>query len=70
MSHDAQGVYAARRTPPPLLSVSDTAVVLGVSRRQVYRLVADGRLRPAGRVGQRLRVRTIDLDECLERGSP
>jgi excisionase family DNA binding protein len=70
MSHDAQGVYAARPTPPPLLTVSETAVVLGISRRQVYRLVADGRLRPAGRVGQRLRFKPADLDDCLERGSP
>jgi excisionase family DNA binding protein len=62
-SHDKQQ-YASRTTaelPPPLLSVDDAAAFLRVSRRQVYRLVESGQLRPL-RVGTRLRFRLRDLE--------
>ena len=70
MSHDTQD-YATPRTPPRVLSVSDTAAVLAISKRGVYRLVEQGMLRPS-RVGRRLRFRLSDLDEYLERtrGAP
>ena len=63
-SHDTQQ-YAARATafPQPLLSVDDAAAFLRVSRRQVYRLVESGELKPL-RVGSRLRFRLRDLESA------
>lgn len=64
-SHDTQQ-YAARTTtalPQPLLSVDDAAAFLRVSRRQVYRLVERGELKPL-RVGSRLRFRLRDLESA------
>lgn len=40
-------VENAVATPPALLALSDVAAVLRVSRRQIHRLVAAGRLPPA-----------------------
>lgn len=50
----------------PLLSVNEAAQFLGVSRRQVYRLLELCDL-PAVRVGERIRFRPADLDAYLER---
>ena len=66
VSHE-ETTYDGARTLPRLLSIEDVASVLGVSKRTVWRLVASGELRPAGRVGRRLRFRLGDVDAYLER---
>jgi len=56
-----------RREPDGrLLSINQAAELLGVSRRTVYRLARRGDLVPS-RVGERLRFRTNEIDEYLER---
>jgi len=57
-------VYDAPRAA--LLSVSEVATLLGISRPSVYRMVHRGELRPY-RVGERLRFNVDEIDELLER---
>lgn len=59
---------------PRLLTVDQAAHVLQVSRRTVYRLIAEGRLPPPVSVRGASRVRVDDIDRYLqsitrERGS-
>ncbi len=61
MSHNGTAYEQRMTTPQPLLTVDQAARFLGVSRRQVYRLVRSGELKPL-RVGQRLRFRVRDLE--------
>ena len=56
-------------TPPPLMSVDDAARFLSISRRQVYRLIDSGELKPF-RVGQRLRFPPVIWSGRLERENP
>jgi excisionase family DNA binding protein len=65
MSHTASEGYTRQR-PTPLLTITETAEVLGVVRSTVFRLLADGQL-PAVRVGHRRRIRQEDLAAYLER---
>jgi excisionase family DNA binding protein len=51
---------------PALLSVSEVAALLGISRPSVYRMVRRGDLRPY-RVGERLRFNVDEIDQLLER---
>jgi excisionase family DNA binding protein len=67
MSHNV-AAYEGERTLPRVLTVNDTAAVLGISRATVYRLVQSGDLRPV-RVGRRLRFRLADLEDYLKRES-
>jgi excisionase family DNA binding protein len=63
---------AVSRPIPPvkLLTVPESALALGVSRRTTWRLIATGALR-AVRVGVRsTRVRTTDLERYLADLSP
>lgn len=59
-----------RVSPPgrldPLLSVDETAMYLGISRRQVYLLLDAGEI-PAVRVGSRLRFVPGELLAYLEK---
>lgn len=55
-------------THVPLFTVDDLCAYLRVSRRQVYKLVAEGELRTV-RVGERLRFRPADVDDYLERNT-
>lgn len=64
-SHTEQGYDQPTTAPAPLLDVNGTARFLNVSRRQVYRLVESGELRPV-RVGSRLRFRLRDLERAPE----
>jgi excisionase family DNA binding protein len=64
MSHVASEGYSPNR-PAPLLTISETAAVLGVVRSTVFRLLAEGQL-PAVRVGHRRRIRQEDLAAYLE----
>lgn len=51
--------------PVRLLTVAETALALGVSARQVWRLVATGAL-PAVKLGRRsTRIRSADLERYL-----
>jgi excisionase family DNA binding protein len=50
----------------PLMTVSEAAVFLNVSRRQLYYLLEREDL-PAVRVGARLRFSPAELEEFLER---
>jgi excisionase family DNA binding protein len=54
------------RTAEPLFDVAAVSRTLGVSRRQVYRLIEQGEL-PAVRVGARLRFIPEELRSYLER---
>jgi excisionase family DNA binding protein len=55
-----------RTALPSLLKVDDVAAALAVSRRTVWRLIADRRL-PVRRVGRSVRVSDTDLRAFLER---
>lgn len=48
-------IYGSHREPPQQLSVAEVAMMLGVSRATVYRLVHAGHL-PGIRVGRSVRV--------------
>jgi excisionase family DNA binding protein len=50
----------------PLLTIDGTAAFLGISRRQVYKLLERGEL-PHVRVGRRTRFIPADLRVYLER---
>jgi excisionase family DNA binding protein len=54
------------RPPTSLLSVNEVAILLGISRPSVYRMIRRGDLRPF-RVGERLRFSPDEIDELLER---
>lgn len=56
----------ARTTLEPLLDVTAASVFLGISRRQVHRLVERNEL-PAVRVGERIRIIPEELRAYLER---
>ena len=47
-----------------LLSVQETAVILGVSRQKIQQLISDGRL-PAIRIGRGWRVSTVDVTRLM-----
>jgi len=64
MSHHATPRYAPVRLAP-LLTIDQTAAILGVVRATVFRLLAAGELQ-AVRVGQRRRIRPEDLDAYIE----
>jgi excisionase family DNA binding protein len=49
-----------------LLTISDVARILGVSRGSVYALIRSGELVPI-RVGERARFQTADVRQYLER---
>jgi excisionase family DNA binding protein len=51
-------------SPPPLLTVRETAAALRVSERTVRRLIARGALR-AARVGRSIRLRSRDIEILL-----
>lgn len=65
-------VPTRRHELPPLLSVSETAELLGVSTKKIYRLIGSGEL-PALRLGDRKGAAVrIDRGELLAwlRSSP
>jgi excisionase family DNA binding protein len=47
-----------------LLTISETAKVLGVSRTTIYRFINDGKLKSV-RVGCRLRFRQQDIEDFV-----
>lgn len=50
-----------------LLSATDVAQILNISRSAAYRLIQDGSI-PAVRIGERIvRVRLVDLDAYIVR---
>ena len=51
-----------------LLTVNEVAKILRVSNMTVYRLVK-GKQIPAIRVGKNYRIKEIDIDKYLNRGS-
>ena len=51
-----------------LLTVNEVAMILRVSNMTVYRLVKNKQL-PAIRVGKNYRIKEIDVDKYLDRGS-
>ena len=59
--HDSTPRYGPGRTLKPLLTVSELASLLGVTRGHVYRLAI-----PYVMVGDRRRFRPEDVDEYLE----
>ena len=65
MPHHATRPYATLR-PLPVLTIDETASILGVERSTIYRLLRAGDLESV-RVGQRQRIRPEDLDAYLER---
>lgn len=62
--HTTQGYLSVPTALEPLLSVDETAALLGVTRRQVYNLLRRGL--PATRVGSRIRVRPDELRAWLD----
>jgi excisionase family DNA binding protein len=48
-------------TPPPWLTVQETAHETRLTERGVRQLIADGRL-PASRIGRNLRIRRADVE--------
>lgn len=50
---------------PLLLPVIRAAEVSGISRSEIYRMIADGRL-TAKRVGAAWRIKTVDLFAAVE----
>jgi excisionase family DNA binding protein len=66
-----EGVLAVSETnlpawlPHRLLTVVEVAEVLRLSQRQVWRLIADGRL-PASRVGRRVLIKPESVVALLE----
>ncbi len=51
--------------PGPLLSLKQVAHQLGISERQVYRLVAEKRLLPPMRIGKTVKWFAADVDVYL-----
>ena len=51
-----------------LLTVNEVAKILRVSNMTVYRLVKNKQI-PAIRVGKNYRIKEIDVDQYLNRGS-
>jgi excisionase family DNA binding protein len=49
-----------------LLTIAETAAMLSISRRTLYRLMNSGELLPV-RVAGRRRFRPVDIDSFLER---
>jgi excisionase family DNA binding protein len=66
MSHTTESSPLERTALEPLLDVAAASVFLGVSRRQVHRLLKRNEL-PAVRVGKRTRFIPADLRAYLER---
>jgi excisionase family DNA binding protein len=65
MSTHAPPSSSSQRTLEPLLTIDETAAVLGISRRQVYTLLERREL-PHVRVGERTRFLPADLRAYLE----
>jgi excisionase family DNA binding protein len=57
-------------TTPMLLTIAKVQEVCGVSRRTVYRWVADGLMPPPVRIGGSLRWRVSQLEIWVQRGCP
>jgi excisionase family DNA binding protein len=57
-----------QRVSNKLLTVNEVAMILRVSNMTVYRLVKNKQL-PAIRVGKNYRIKEIDVDKYLDRGS-
>ncbi|MHC4495137.1 MAG: helix-turn-helix domain-containing protein [Planctomycetota bacterium] len=53
-----------------LLSIRETANMLGISARQVHRLRSDGKLCPSLMVGGSVRIRLSTLTDWLDLGCP
>jgi excisionase family DNA binding protein len=64
--HEATPYVGDTTDPTRLLTVSDVAHRLAISRDSVYRFVRSGALSPL-RVGERLRFRPEEIEEYLER---
>jgi excisionase family DNA binding protein len=64
MGHAAKGYEARRSELEPLLTIRDVAVLLSVTTRTVYRLLAAGEI-TASRVGDRLRFERREIRRYL-----
>lgn len=53
-------------SPRPPLSITDTAVALGVSRNVIYRLIDEGELRVI-KIGDMPKIRQGEIDAYLDR---
>jgi excisionase family DNA binding protein len=56
---------STQRNPSPLLSVEETALYLGMSKRWVYQNLKT--LCPARKIGRKLKFLKDDLDRFIER---
>ena len=61
-------VNGGERVSNKLLTVNEVAKILRVSNMTVYRLVKNKQI-PAIRVGKNYRIKEIDVDKYLDRGS-
>lgn len=53
-----------------LLTVADVATALSVSQRQVWKLIAAGRLVEPVRIARSVRFRRIDIQSWISQGCP
>lgn len=53
-------------TESPLLTLSDAAAYLSISRRSIYRLIDTGKLVPISPIGRARRLKRVDLDAHLD----
>lgn len=53
-----------------LITVNDTASLLRVSRRQVFKLIASGRCPEPVRIGRSVRLNRQELLQWIEAGCP
>ncbi len=59
-----------KQIEPLLLSVSQTALLLGIGRRTLYGLIAAGKLPPSFLLGGRRIFRRSDLETWIDLGMP
>jgi excisionase family DNA binding protein len=60
----------AHAISPQLLTALDVAVLLGISKRQVWRLASAGQLPGRVKLGRLVRWRQADIQKWIEAGCP
>jgi len=58
-----------RRSLDPFLSAARVAELICISRRTVYRMIAEGRLQPDGYLNGRMRFKWSQVQRLLQKGS-
>ena len=61
-----QGTQATGPVKTRLVTMKETADILGISIRATYRLVADGQLPPPVKIGRASRMVLTELEEYIE----